>query len=69
MKGKTVATHTLVIRVLSEDGEVLATDNDFREDACYDFFDTVLKCSSRGEVVQLIDTFDDRVMAEQIAGQ
>lgn len=62
------APHTLVIRVLSEDGELLDTSDDFREDACYDFFDTVLKSNAHGEVVQLIDTSDDRVMAEQIVG-
>lgn len=63
------APHTLVIRVLSEDGELLDTIDDFREDACYDFFDTVLRTSDHGEVVQLIDTSDDRVMTERIVGR
>ena len=60
--------HTLEIRVITEDGELVSTDTDFREDAAYDWFDTVLRTSEAGEVVQLIDNSDDRVLHEQRVG-
>lgn len=62
------APHTLVIRVLTEDGELIDTTSDFAEDAAYDFFDSVVLSCATDEVVQLIDTADDRVLSERIVG-
>lgn len=62
-------SHTLQIRVITEDGELVSEDSDFREDAAYDFMDTVAMTSDRGEVVQLIDTADDRVLSEIRVGE
>lgn len=64
-----MADHKFAIRVLSTDGEIISIDSDFREDARYDFFETVVNTSDAGDVVQLIDTSDDCVLAEEIAGE
>lgn len=60
------ADHTFLIRILSEDGEVLLEDTDFAEDARFDWFDENLRQATAGEIVQLIDTSDDRVLVEEI---
>lgn len=55
-----------LIRILSEDGEVIFEDTDFAEEARFDWFDENLRQATAGEIVQLIDTSDDRVIVEQI---
>lgn len=55
-----------LIRILSEDGEVIFEDTDFAEEARFDRFDENLRQATAGEIVQLIDTSDDRVIVEQI---
>lgn len=64
-----MATNTeniFLIRILSEDGEVILEDTDFAEDARFDWFDENLRQATAGETVQLIDTSDDRVLVEEI---
>lgn len=58
--------HSFLVRVLSKDGEVLMEDTDFSEGARFDWFDEILRQSDEGDIVQLIDTSDDRVITEQI---
>lgn len=64
-----MATNTeniFLIRILSEDGEVILEDTDFAEEARFDWFDENLRQAKVGETVQLIDTSDDRVLVEEI---
>ena len=58
--------HSFLIRILSEDGEVILEDTDFSEDARFDWFEENHRQATAGEVIQLIDTANDRVIEEKI---
>lgn len=62
----TDSDHSFLIRILSEDGEVLLEDTDFSEDARFDWFDENHRQAAAGEVIQLIDIANDRVVEQKI---
>lgn len=58
--------HTLAVRTITSDGILVAEDTDFAEDAMYDWFEEIARQAESGEVVQLIDLSDDRVIEERL---
>lgn len=58
-------THEFMIRVITEDGELVYTDTDFNVNARWDWFGEVSRDLNEGEIAQLIDTESDYVLAEQ----
>ena len=58
--------HSFVIRVFSEEGEMVLEDTDFSVDGRVDWFEEILRQSDEGEVVQLVDTSDNRVIFEKV---
>lgn len=65
-KTMATSTHGLTVRTISEDGMFISEDSDFSEDACYDWFNEVLRQAESGEIVQLIDS-ENNVLAEELA--
>lgn len=60
------AAHTLVIRTITIDGELVAEDTDFAEDARFEWFNEIVRQADDTDVVQLIDSADDSVLLEHI---
>lgn len=59
----TPPTHSWVIRVVSADGEDIYEDNDFAEDARFDWFDEMLRNTAEiGESVELMDTSNGHIV-------
>lgn len=58
--------HSLVIRIMTIDGILVSEATDFTEDTQFDRFDELAENAQAGEVVQLIELTDDRILAEQI---
>ncbi len=56
--------HSFLIGILSEDGEVLLEDTDFSEDARFDWFEENHRQAAAGDVFELIDSSDGRVISE-----
>ena len=61
-----MSNHNLEVRIITEDGILVLSDTDFAEEAQYDWFAEILHNAEPGEVVQLIDNSDDRVILEEI---
>lgn len=57
--------HEFMIRVITEDGELVLEDRDFHVNARFDWFGTVKDNSKKGEITQLIDTESDYVVCEE----
>jgi len=58
--------HNFLIRVFTTDGIFVGEDSDFAEDARFDWFEQSYAFAESGEVVQLIDSENDRVIIEKI---
>jgi len=58
--------HNFLIRTFTTDGILVGEDADFAEDARFDWFEQSVDFAESGEVVQLIDTENDRVVVEKI---
>lgn len=57
--------HEFLIRVITEDGELVLEDRDFNVNDRFERFETVSNQNTTGEVTQLIDTESDYVVCEE----
>lgn len=58
-------TNPLEIRIFDNAGRIVSRDDDFAENAAYDWFDSKIRTGLMGETVQLIEKETSRVLAEQ----
>lgn len=59
--------HPYIVRTITEDGILVSEDKDFSEDARWDWLSEVARQADTGEIVQLVNTEDNLVIAETIA--
>lgn len=59
--------HPYIVRTITEDGILVSEDKDFSEAARWDWFSEVARQADTGEIIQLVNTEDNLVIAETIA--
>lgn len=61
-----MTAYNYLIRTMTVDGELVGEETNFVEEAMYEYFWQFSKLIKPGEVAQLIDISDDRVLSEVI---